>query len=59
VDWTPWGKEDSWMAPNANLRLGLQYTAYSKFNGASNDYDGAGRDASDNNTLMLLAWLAF
>ena len=59
ADWTPFGKEDSWMAPNANLRLALQYTAYNKFNGAKNDYDGEGRDASDNNTLMLFAWFAF
>ncbi|MDB5972554.1 MAG: putative cytochrome c1 signal peptide protein [Hydrocarboniphaga sp.] len=59
IDYTPWGKEASWMAPWANLRLALQYTAYSQFNGASSDYDGAGRDASDNNTLMAFAWLAF
>ena len=59
VDYTPWGKEDSWNSPWANLRLGLQYTLYSKFNGASNDYDGDGRRARDNNTLYLFAWQAF
>lgn len=40
-------------------KFSLQYTAYTKFNGASSDYDGFGRDASDNNTLYLLAWLMF
>jgi len=32
---------------------------YSKFNGASSNYDGANRNASDNNTLYLLGWLNF
>lgn len=58
ADWSPFGKEGSWGEPWANLRLGLQYTIYSKFNGASSDYDGYGRDASDNNTLFLFLWLA-
>jgi hypothetical protein len=42
-----------------NTRLGLQYTVYGKFNGASRSYDGAGRNASDNNALYLFAWIAF
>jgi len=42
-----------------NTRLGLQYTVYSTFNGGSNSYDGAGRNAKDNNALFLFAWLAF
>ena len=42
-----------------NARVGLQYTAYSKFNGASSAYDVVGgRNASDNNTLYLFLWLA-
>ena len=59
ADGTPWGKEDSWGAPWANLRLGLQYTGYTKFNGASHNYDGEGRNASDNNTLFGFVWAAF
>ena len=58
ADWTPFGAADSWHAPWANLRLGVQYTIYDKFNGASHDYDGFGRNASDNNTLFLFAWFA-
>ena len=45
--------------PKRDIRLTLQYTAYTKFNGAKNDYDGFGRSAKDNNTLYLLAWLMF
>ena len=37
-------------------RLILQYTAYQKFNGATNNYDGTGRKASDNNFLYLALW---
>lgn len=59
ADWTPWGKESSWAAPWANLRLGAQYTIFDKFNGASHNYDGSGRDARDNNTLFLFAWTSF
>ena len=59
ADWTPFGQADSWYSPWANLRLGIQYTAYSKFNGASSNYDGFGRNASDNNTLYLFLWNAF
>jgi hypothetical protein len=59
VDWTPFGKEDSWGQPWANLRLSLQYTGYTSFNGRTSNYDGYGRNASGNNTLYLLAWMAF
>ena len=45
--------------PWMNLKLGLQYVYYTKFNGSSSNYDGAGRNASNNNTLFLYAWLAF
>jgi hypothetical protein len=39
--------------PVQNIRLALQYTAYTKFNGAGTNYDGFGRNASDNNSLYL------
>lgn len=43
-----------------NTRLGLQYTAFTHFNGASAEYDmTGGRRAKDNNTLYLYSWLAF
>jgi hypothetical protein len=59
ADWTPWGKEASWAAPWANLRVGLQYTGYQRFNGGSHFIDevnGIDRKASDNNTWMLFLW---
>lgn len=58
ADWTPFGARDSWHAPWANVRLGVQYTMYDKFNGATRDYDGFGRNARDNNTLFLFLWTA-
>jgi len=45
--------------PWINTRFSLQYVAYQKFNGGTSNYDGAGRKASDNNTLYLLTWLMF
>ena len=43
-----------------NTRIGLQYVAYTKFNGASAAYDiTGGRNASDNNTLYVHLWLTF
>jgi hypothetical protein len=40
-------------------RVGVQYTAYNTYNGATNNYDGFGRNASDNNTLFLYVWVAY
>jgi hypothetical protein len=53
-----WIAELDWV-PYQNTKLALQYTVYDKFNGGSDNYDGAGRNASDNNTLYLLGWLNF
>jgi hypothetical protein len=58
-DWTPFGKDESWGKPWANVRLGLQYTAFTRFNGAVSNYDGFGRNASDDNTLTAFVWAAF
>jgi hypothetical protein len=59
ADWVPFGKDNSFLAPFINLKLGVQYTAYTQFNGGTSNYDGFGRNASGNNTLMLFAWLIF
>ncbi len=57
------GSPDStaWIAqyeflPWQNVQLGVQYTAYTKFNGATTNYDGMGRNASANNTAMVYGW---
>ena len=42
ADWVPFGKADSWMQPWANLKVGAQFTAYTKFNGSSRNYDAPG-----------------
>ncbi len=49
LDYLPW----------KNTKISLQYVAYSKFNGAKTDYDGAGRNASDNNSIYLQLWFLF
>jgi hypothetical protein len=45
--------------PWQNLQLAAQYTAYTRFNGSSTNYDGSGRSASANNTIYLDAKFIF
>ena len=45
--------------PQQNVNLALQYTGYQRFNGAKTNYDGAGRDASANNTVYVLTRFVF
>ena len=45
--------------PIQNLDLAVQYTGYTRFNGAATDYDAAGRNANGNNTVYLLARFVF
>jgi hypothetical protein len=59
VDYTPWGSEYSNADSYRNLRVGLQYTGYMEFNGGTSNYDGFGRDASDNNTIQVFTWVSF
>jgi hypothetical protein len=48
----------SWW-PTQNLQFSAQFTGYTKFNGGTTDYDGSGRNASDNNTFYLLGRFIF
>jgi hypothetical protein len=45
--------------PKSNVKLSLQYTVYSRFDGGRTNYDGAGSNARDNNTLYIEAWIVF
>jgi hypothetical protein len=45
--------------PVQNIDLSVNYTGYSRFNGLSTNYDGANRNASDNNTVYVALWLNF
>ena len=53
-----WIFELDWL-PRRDIRIAAQYTGYQKFNGARSNYDGFGRNARDNDTLYLIAWLMF
>ena len=59
IDATPFGGENDYFGRHLNLRVGLQYTVYTKFDGSSHNFDGTGRNASDNDTLRVFAWFAF
>jgi hypothetical protein len=58
LECVPFGKTGSFARPFLNMRLGLQYTAYTRLNGGSTNYDGFGHSAQDNNTLFLFFWTA-
>ncbi len=45
--------------PTQNLDLAAQYVGYTRFNGAAINYDAAGRDATGNNAIYLLARFIF
>src|SRR5438270_8930139 len=52
VDYTLWPAGNSPLGPLVNARVGIQYTAYGKF-------DGRRSNASDNDALRLFTWIAF
>ena len=45
--------------PIQYLRTGVQFTTYDKYNGATHNYDGSGRNASDNNSVFFYVWVAY
>jgi hypothetical protein len=53
-----WTYEVFW-TPVQYLRVGAQYTAYTRYNGASDNYDGFGRNARDNDSIFLYVWGAY
>lgn len=53
-----WIPEIFW-TPVQNIRIGAQYFTFNRFHGATNNYDGAGRNPKDNNTLFLYVWGAY
>jgi len=59
VAWLPFSNGGPAFWPWLNARLGVSYTLYDQFDGASSNYNGALRNARDNNTTFLYAWLAF
>ena len=53
--WTP----ELFYLVNQNMRIGLQFNLFTKYLGATSNYDGAGRNASDNNSSYVYLWAAF
>ena len=50
---------EAFWTPIQYARVGVQFTAYSKFNGASMNYDGFGRNAKDNDTFRVYLWATY
>ncbi len=45
--------------PGQNFQIALQYRGFITYNGASSNYDGNGRNASDNNTIYAFIWINY
>ena len=54
IGWTP----ELFYIPVQNIRIGLQYYAYQKFDGAATNYNGT-NNAKDNNNAFLYVWGAY
>ncbi|PMS35594.1 hypothetical protein B0G57_101617 [Trinickia symbiotica] len=52
-----WMPELFWI-PYQYVRIGVQYTHFTKYLGSKANYDGTGRNASDNDTLFFYLWAA-
>lgn len=59
IGYSPWSHGGPSFWPWLNTRFGAQYWHYDKLNGASTNYDGMGRNARDDNTVLLYSWTAF
>lgn len=60
LDYLPFNKQgvpSFW--PHSNVKFSLQYWIYNRFDGSRRNFDGAERNARDNNTRYLQAWMAF
>lgn len=53
--WTP----EFFYLINQNVRVGLQFNLFTKYLGSTSNYDGAGRNPSDNNSTYMYLWAAF
>ncbi|MHB1023137.1 MAG: hypothetical protein ACYC46_14790 [Acidobacteriaceae bacterium] len=45
--------------PVQNIDMSIAYDGFSHFNGSGQNYDGSGRNASDNNTVYLAVWFNY
>jgi hypothetical protein len=59
LDYIPFNYGGPSFWPWLNVKLGLQYIHYNKFDGAALNFDGTGRNAADNDTFLAFAWFAF
>jgi len=59
LDYMPFNHGGPSFWPWLNMKVGVQYILYTKFDGAAHNFDGTGRNAANNNTLFLFDWIAF
>ncbi|MGA2763706.1 MAG: hypothetical protein ABSG17_10115 [Spirochaetia bacterium] len=45
--------------PGQNFQIALQYRGFITYNGGTSNYDGAGRNANDNDTIYAFIWINY
>jgi hypothetical protein len=59
LDYIPFNHGGPSFWPWLNMKAALQYVYFERVNGGQENFDGAGRNAHDNNTLFAFLWIAF
>jgi len=59
VNYSPWMDGGPTRFPTSNVKLGVRYTHYMSLYGGTTNFDGAGHNASDNNTLFVYSAIGF
>ena len=59
ADYLPFNYGGPSFWPWLNVKFGLQFIHYTKFNGGNINFDGMGTNATDNDTVFAFAWIAF
>ncbi len=59
LDYYPFNNGGPKFLPWFNVKFAVQYTYFLQFNGGNHNYDGFGRNATDNNQIFLGAWILF
>ena len=59
LGYSPWSHGGPALWPWLNTRVGVQLTHYTKTLGLTTNYDGAGRNAKDDDAVWLYSWMAY
>ena len=59
ADYSPWMDGGPAWDPKGNVKFGVKYTHYLELYGGTSNFDGAGHNAADNDTIFVYTVIAF